>query len=192
MDVFFLFQNLPEQHRDFQSLEGSGASSFEPVWYIGHLQSMHALFVNIWILKDAVIRNCEFETFQFPLRRKNLQCPPISSNIHLRHYMSWLSAFPGCIYTLLIFLISSLSLLNFLHLTPIVTLFVLSSLLSFPLPPSILFPSRFSSFPFPLHPWYNIISSYLKFPQLIFHSTHFPSLLSSFPLFSLYSLHPAS
>ena len=34
---------------------------------------MHALFVNIWILKDAVILNCEFETFQFPLRRKNLQ-----------------------------------------------------------------------------------------------------------------------
>lgn len=98
---FFLFQNLPEQHRDFQSLEGSGASSLEPVWYIWHLQSMHALFVNIWILKDAVIRNCEFETFQFPLRRKNLVSTSIfkypSATLHVfhsTHCPTLLSSFP--------------------------------------------------------------------------------------------------
>ena len=121
---------------------------------------MHALFVNIWILKDAVILNCEFETFQFPLRRKNLQCPPISSNIHLRHYMSWLSAFPGCIYTLLIFLISSLSLLSTFSIWPLSSLF--SSYLrfslsryflpSFSLPVFLLFlfPCIPDSTPFPL------------------------------------------
>ena len=73
--------------------------------------------------------------------------------------------------------------LNLLHLPPLVTLFVLCSLLPPPPPPSILFPSHFSSFPFPLHPWFYTISSYLKFPQLIFHSSHCLSLLSSFPLF---------
>ena len=192
MDVFFLFQNLPEQHRDFQSLEGSGASSLQPVWYIWHLQSMHALFVNIWILKDAVIRNCEFETFQFPEKKEFTVSTYIfkypSAALHvLTLGFSWMCLHPS-------YLSDSFPLppLNLLHLPPLVSLFVLCSLLPPPPPPSIIFPSRFSSFPFPLHPWYNIISSYLKFPQLIFHSTHFPSLLSSFPLFSLYSLHPAS
>ena len=153
---------------------------------------MHALFVNIWILKDAVIRNCEFETFQFPEKKEFTVSTYIfkypSAALHvLTLGFSWMCLHPS-------YLSDSCPLppLNFLHLTPIVTLFVLSSLLSFPLPPSILFPSLFSYFPFPLHPWFYTISSYLKFPQLIFHSTHFPSLLSSFPLFSLYSLHPAS
>ena len=130
------------------------------MWYIWHLQSTHALFVNIWILKDAVILNCEFETFQFPLRRKNLQCPAISSNIHLRHYIAWLSAFPGCIYTLLIFLISSLSLLSTFSIWPLSSLF--SSYLrfslsryflpSFSLPVFLLFlfPCIPDSTPFPL------------------------------------------
>lgn len=57
--MLFLFQNLPEQHRDFQSVEGSRASSLQPVWHFWQLQSMRAFFLKRLISK-AVLLNIEF------------------------------------------------------------------------------------------------------------------------------------
>lgn len=89
-------------------------------------------------------------------------------------------SFPGCIYTVLIFLVPSIHRLNFLHLPSLVTIFLILSL-----------PSPFSSFLFLLPPWLylNFLSSVHPTNSFFILLAFDPSFLSS-PFFQRHPLSP--